>query len=238
MKLKILKPTSPSKRHYLNIKNKLTKIKTLKIKSNSTYLNIILHQKKLETISAIVYSIEYDSKKNTNVAGLFNFKFYLFFYIIAPKNLKIGYIVKIGKNAEKKIGHCMTFYSVPIGCPVFNISIKPNIQTAISKSAGTFSLLLNKTKLQSLITLNSGKKKIIANMHFGFIGVASNELFFLKQLGKSGRSRWLGKFPKVRGSAMNPVDHPNGGGEGKKSSQNKNLWGRIKNSKKGKLIHA
>ena len=226
MKLIILKPTTQSKRQYLGILNKICKIPVFKKKLNISkkLLRKINFIKKNNTVG-IIYSIEYNSKKNSNIAAVFDLKLKIFFYIIAPKNLKIGNIIKIGKEAENKIGHCKLLNKIPIGCPIYNISTNFKNIGIVSRAAGTFSILLNRSEKTVNILFSSGKKKPISKDLFGFIGIVSNEFFFFKQLGKAGRSRWLNIAPTVRGVAMNPIDHKNGGGEGKKSKKN-NFWGK------------
>jgi large subunit ribosomal protein L2 len=101
----------------------------------------------------------------------------------------------------------------------------------ISRAAGTFSKLKDKTLNYAKIELSSGEQRFISPKCYATIGIVSNELFFLTQLGKAGQSRWLNRRPTVRGVAMNPVDHPHGGGEGKKAGKGKTPWG--KPNKKG-----
>ncbi len=227
IKLVTKTPTSPSKRHYLNIFNKVCKIKVLKLKRKLVKETDMLFKNLVHIVDsnilAIVFSIEYISTRNFNVASIFDFKSRSFFYVVAPKNLKQGHIIKSGKQAEGKIGHCNKLFKFPIGCPVYNISIKNNKNSKVARTAGTFALLIGKTRKGITILLSSGKKKLISNFCCGYLGIVSNEFFFLKQIGKAGRNRWLGKKPIVRGVAMNPVDHPNGGGEGKKSPKYINL---------------
>lgn len=250
MIFRIYKPTSPSKRHYINIyfndllnkkpvlKKKLKKKAKVCGRNNSGRITIFhkggSHKKRLrlinfykERISGIIYSIEYDPNRNANIASVYNpdLKSNNFFYIIAAKNLRVGDLIKSNSEAQKKIGHCMLLKNVPLGCPIYNI------EGWISRAAGTYSVILNKTKKKAKIVLSSGKYKLVCLNSFCMIGVVSNETFFLKQLGKAGRSRWLGIRPTVKGISMNPVDHPNGGGEGKKSSKRKTPWGKIMNSK-------
>lgn len=106
----------------------------------------------------------------------------------------------------------------------------------ISRAAGAFSYLKEKTLNYATIELNSGKQKVIPIDCYATIGIVSNELKFLTKTGKAGRSRWLNRRPSVRGVAMNPVDHPHGGGEGKKSGKGKTPWGKsVKSGLKNKL---
>ena len=110
---------------------------------------------------------------------------------------------------------------IPVGSYIHNISSKLSKSAKISRSAGSFSRLKEKTLNYGVIKLSSGKHKIISSKCYATLGIVSNELFFLSQLKKAGQARWLNKRPTVRGVAMNPIDHPHGGGEGKKSGKNK-----------------
>lgn len=247
MKFIALKPISPSKRHYLNIYNKLNKKPILKSRlifsinragRNCSGKITVYHKgngvkklyrvidfKKQGYLIAIVFSLEYDPYRNSNIAAIYDINNKVFSYIIAPKNLKLGDI--IGDNLNIRIGNSLILDKVPIGCPIYNISLLPNSISKISRSAGTYSLVIDKTKIYCKLILSSGSNIFLSNKLFCNIGVVSNEFSFLKQLGKAGRSRWLNIRPTVRGVGMNCVDHPNGGGEGKKSSKNKSPWGKI-----------
>lgn len=127
----------------------------------------------------------------------------------------------------------MPISEIPIGSLIHNISTKPFKSSKVSRAAGTFSRLKEKTLKYAKIELSSGKHIILSPKCYATIGIVSNELISLTQKGKAGRSRWLNKRPVVRGVAMNPVDHPHGGGEGKKSGKGKTPWG--KTTKPGKI---
>jgi len=193
------------------------------------YRKIIFEKK---TFVGIVFSIEYDPNRNSDIASIFCYQQNKFFYVIAPKDLSVGNIIKSGSEAERKTGHSMQLGNIPVGCCIHNISFKKSIVAKISRSAGTYSVIIEKTKNHVEVLLSSGKKKHLPLESIGTIGIVSNELTFLTQLGKAGRSRWLGKRPTVRGVAMNPVDHPHGGGENKKSGKRKTPWGKSMNSRK------
>jgi large subunit ribosomal protein L2 len=177
-------------------------------------------------LEVVVYSIEYNPNRNSALISVFEIKKKFFFYLIAPNGIKIGDLLCFGSKAQEKLGHFLNLKNIPIGCPIFNISY------IFAKSAGTFAVLLSKTKNKVQVILSSGKKKQLAINSFCMLGSVSNENFFLRQLGKAGKSRWFGRKSKVKGIAMNPVDHPNGGGEGKKSSKRKSPWGKTLKSKK------
>jgi large subunit ribosomal protein L2 len=235
MILKLYKAINPSQRHYIGIKLKTTsktpQLKTkLKKKISSfgghkkRYRLIINHPK--EEYNGIIYSIEYDPNRNANIASVYNPNKNSFFYTLAPNNLNVGDIVKSNKEAQLKVGHLTTLKNISIGCPIYNVS---NI---ISKSAGTYSIIVSKYEKKVKLLLSSGKYTMLPINSYCLIGSVSNKEFLFKQLGKAGRSRWLGNKPQVKGICMNPVDHPNGGGEGKKSSKRKNPWGKVLRSKK------
>lgn len=254
MILRIYKPTTPSQRHHVSViseysekkpllKNKLKKQNRICGRNNSGKTTIFhrggSHKKRYrvlnvypERMNGIIYGIEYDPNRNSKIGAVYNEVSHTFYYTLLAKNLKIGDLVKSDLEAQEKTGHSMLLKNIPIGCPIFNISSSNKGHGWISRAAGNYSVLINKTKTKAKILLGSGKYKTISINSRCTIGIVSNELSFLRQLGKAGRSRWLGKKPVVKGIAMNPVDHPNGGGEGKKSSKRKTPWGKIIKSKK------
>jgi large subunit ribosomal protein L2 len=192
------------------------------------------HKKKYRKINfyrtnistGIVCSLEYDPNRNAYIAAIYDLSNNEFFYILAPKNLKIGDIIESGSTAEPKLGHSLPITQIPVGSYIHNISPKKSKSAQISRAAGTFSRLKKKTLNYAVIELSSGELRLLSPKCFATIGSVSNELVFLSQLKKAGQSRWLGRRPTVRGVAMNPVDHPHGGGEGKKSGNNKTPWGK------------
>ena len=249
MKFQIVKPTTPSQRNLIKIKNLNLKKKPLLKKSvkglkNSTGRNnfgkiTVYHKggghkqryrnidfKRTNNIVSVVSSIEYDPNRTAHIASIYDFFSKQYSYIIAPEKLSIGDIVKSGSNGESKLGHSLPISKIPVGSFIYNVSTKHNKRGKISRSAGTFSYLIEKTARYAKIKVSSGEQKIIPLNCHASIGTVSNELHFLTNIGKAGRSRWLNKRPKVRGVAMNPVDHPHGGGEGKKSGKNLTPWGK------------
>ena len=256
MRLIIKKPITPSQRHLIKLdRNNISKkpllkkdLKGLKNSSGKNHSGKITirfrgggQKKKYRKINffrnnsttAITCSIEYDPNRNSNIAAIYDFQLNNFFYIIAPQNLKVGDIIKTGKTAGIKIGHSLPLFEIPVGCLIHNIALKNNKHSQMSRSAGTFSRIIEKiSKTSTKIKTSSGKHKILSSKCQTTIGAVSNELHFLTQLGKAGHSRWLRKRPKVRGVAMNPIDHPHGGGEGKKSGKGYTFWG--KPTKRGK----
>jgi len=181
-----------------------------------------------ESSVGIVCSIEYDPNRNCNIAVIYNIFSKKYFYIIAQKNLKIGNIIKAGKDAEPKLGHSLPISKVPVGTYIHNVSAKMNQKAQLSRAAGTFSVLLKKMSKEARIRTSSGEQRLLSENCLATIGVVSNELFFLVNKQKAGKSRWLGIRPTVRGVAKNPHDHPHGGGEGKKSKRRAAVtpWGK------------
>lgn len=200
------------------------------------------HKKKYRKINfmrdqnsiGIAVSIEYDPYRTAFIASIYDFLNFSYFYIIAPKNLRIGDIVKSGLNAEIKIGHTLTLTKIPIGSFIHNISLKINKKAQLSRSAGTSSQLIEKNSKFCRVILSSGKQKNLPSMCCATIGTVSNEFSFFTRINKAGRNRWLNKRPTVRGVAMNPIDHPHGGGEGKTSGGRSSVtpWGKPTKNKK------
>lgn len=175
---------------------------------------------------AITCSLEHDPNRNAYIASVFDTVNSSFSYILAPKGLKVGDIVRSGSEIEPSLGSSLPISSIPIGMPIYNVSPKVGKKAQISRAAGTFSLIKEKTEKYAVIELSSGELRYISPKCFASVGEVSKELYFLTRLGKAGQSRWLNKRPTVRGVAMNPIDHPHGGGEGKKSGNSKTPWGR------------
>lgn len=256
MKFKIKKPVTKSQRHLIQlntsnlrkkplIKYKLKKLKKFSGRNNSGKITIRHqgsgHKRKFREINfnrtvastGIICSIEYDPNRNANIASVYDILKNNFFYILAPKNIKIGDIIQSGQNAQSKLGHSLPISEISVGSFIHNISPKIYKPAQISRSAGTFSKLKEKTLNYAKIELSSGEQRFISPKCYATIGTVSNEFIFLTKLGKAGRSRWLNIRPNVRGVAMNPIDHPHGGGEGKKSGKGRTPWG--KPVKKGKI---
>ena len=256
MIFKYIKPITSSQRHLIqiqfhNLKKKpmlKTKLKGFKNSNgrNNTGQITVRHKgggvkKRYRNInftrftntSCIITSLEYDPYRNAHIASVYDFINNTFFYIIAPKFLKVGDIIESGYNITTKLGNSLPISNIPVGSYIHNISINTSKHAQISRSAGTYSQLKEKTLTSAKIKLSSGKLITISPNCFAAIGIVSNENKALTKLGKAGRARWLNKRPSTRGVAMNPVDHPHGGGEGKKSGSGKTPWG--KPTKKAKL---
>ncbi len=167
-----------------------------------------------DNISAIVKTIEYDPNRSSYIVLLL-YKDGERRYIIYPKNLNIGDKVESGNNVNIKIGNCLPVYNIPVGYLVHNIELFPGKGGQLSRSAGSYSQIFSKEKKFVVIKLRSGEMRKINSNCRATLGEVGNSEYMLKRLGKAGCSRWLGIRPTVRGTAMNPVDHPHGGGEGR-----------------------
>nr|YP_008475396.1 ribosomal protein L2 [Thraustotheca clavata]AGS55512.1 ribosomal protein L2 [Thraustotheca clavata] len=166
----------------------------------------------------IVQAICYDPNRSANIANILDVEKNKNYYILAPDGLKIQDKIKSGANATLKIGNALPLNNIPIGSTIHNISLDPFSKGKLIRSAGTSAQLLQKqTNNYAKIRLNSGELRLILLSCYATLGVVSNINHKKKKLGKAGRARWLNRRPHVRGVAMNPVDHPHGGGEGKTS---------------------
>lgn len=191
---------------------------------------------RLSSTYGIVTSLEYDPNRTANIASVFDLEKKTYFYIIAPNNLAVGDTIKSGVHmTELSLGDSSTLSNIPEYSVIHCLSIKMNKPAAVTRAAGEYAILLKQCgKKHSIVQIPSGKKLVLSSKCLATIGAVSNEFNFMTKIGKAGRSRWLNKRPSVRGVAMNPVDHPNGGGEGKKSGKRYTPWGKP-NYKKKKL---
>ena len=167
-------------------------------------------------IPAEVKSIEYDPNRSAFIA-LTQFEDGDKRYIIAPSGLKIGQSVVSGKNATPEIGNALFLSEIPLGTIISNIELSPGRGASIARSAGAFAQLMARDGKFATIKLPSGETRLIMVTCMAVIGSVSNSDHQLLVSGKAGRSRWLGRRPRTRPVAMNPVDHPMGGGEGRAS---------------------
>ena len=161
-----------------------------------------------------VATIEYDPNRSANIA-LINYVDGEKRYILAPKNLEVGLEVMSGPEADIKPGNALPLANIPVGTVIHNIELKPGKGGQLVRSAGTSAQVLGKEGKYVLVRLNSGEVRLVLATCRASIGQVGNEQHELIKIGKAGRSRWLGKRPTVRGSVMNPNDHPHGGGEGR-----------------------
>ena len=167
-------------------------------------------------IPATVVSIEYDPNRTAFIA-LLNYADGEKRYIIAPQGLQVGATVISGDNVAPEIGHALQMKNMPLGTMVHNIEMQPGQGGKISRSAGSSAQLSNKETNYAVLKMPSGElRKVLINC-YATVGVVSNSDHSLQSMGKAGRNRWKGIRPRTRGVAMNPVDHPMGGGEGKAS---------------------
>jgi len=165
-------------------------------------------------IKATVKSIEYDPNRTSNIA-LIQYPDGIKAYIIAPKGLEVGMIVESGVNADIKVGNALPLANIPDGTLIHNIELKPGKGGQLVRSAGTSAQLLGKEGKYAIVRLTSGETRMILLTCRATIGTVGNGQHELIKIGKAGRKRWMGIRPTVRGSVMNPNDHPHGGGEGK-----------------------
>ena len=179
------------------------------------YREIDFYRKK-DNLKAKIERIEYDPNRSAHVA-LIKYEDGLMSYILAPNKIKIGDEVVSGKNKEIEIGNCMPLSDIPSGTDIHNIELYPNGGGKLARSAGSVAQISGKDENYCIIKLGSGEIRKIINTARATIGSVSNTDHQNIKIGKAGRNRWKGRRPSVRGVAMNPVDHPHGGGEGKTS---------------------
>lgn len=175
---------------------------------------IIDFKRNKDGIPGKVATIEYDPNRTAYIA-LINYVDGEKRYIIAPKGLKVGDVIESGPQADIKVGNALPLENIPVGTTIHNIELKPGKGGQLVRAAGTEAQLLGKEGRYVVVRLASGEMRRILGTCRATIGSVSNEDHELIKIGKAGRSRWLGRRPTVRGSVMNPVDHPHGGGEGK-----------------------
>ena len=177
---------------------------------------IIDFKRKKFGIPAKVKSVEYDPSRSSHIA-LLHYVDGEKSYIIAPKGIQVGQEVLSGKDASPEIGNSLPLSKIPLGSIIHNIELIPGNGGSIVRSAGTYAQLLAKEDKYATLKLPSGEMRLVLLTCMATIGSVSNQKHMNVILGKAGRNRWLGRRPRVRGVAMNPVDHPMGGGEGKAS---------------------
>ena len=165
-------------------------------------------------VTAVVKSIEYDPNRSSNIA-LISYMDGVKSYIIAPKGLSVGNVVESGEMVDVKVGNTMPIMNIPVGTVIHNIELKPGKGGQLARSAGGSAQILGREGKYVLIRLASGETRKILGTCRATIGVVGNEDYELVKVGKAGRTRYKGVRPTVRGSVMNPNDHPHGGGEGR-----------------------
>ena len=253
MCLRQVKPTTSSQRQLIQVNyGELSKVKPerslLKGLSNSGGRN---HQGRLTSFKkggghkrryrlvdfkrssfseATVASIEYDPNRSAFIAKVLDTSG-SYHYILAPLDLKVGAIVESGPDVPVNIGNALPLRNIPLGTMIHNIELKPGHGGQYARSAGTFVVLIQKTEdgKYAQIRLKSKEQRLVPLDCMATIGIVSNLDHGSISLAKAGRSRWLRRRPTVRGVAMNPVDHPHGGGEGKTSGGRPSVspWGKL-----------
>ena len=171
-------------------------------------------KRRKDGITAIVTAIEYDPNRSANIA-LITYKDGEKAYIIAPKGLTVGTVIESGENVDIKVGNALPIMNIPVGTVIHNIELKPGKGASLARSAGASAQILGREEKYVLIRLGSGETRRILGTCRATIGVVGNEDYSLVKIGKAGRTRHKGFRPTVRGSVMNPNDHPHGGGEGR-----------------------
>ena len=175
---------------------------------------IIDFKRDKDGIPGKVATIEYDPNRSAHIA-LIHYADGEKRYIIHPKGLKVGDIIESGPNADIKVGNALPLENIPVGTTIHNIELKPGKGGQLVRAAGAEAQVLGKDGDYVSVRLSSGEVRLIRKECRATIGQVGNVDHELVRIGKAGRARWLGRRPSVRGSAMNPVDHPHGGGEGK-----------------------
>ena len=165
-------------------------------------------------IPAVVERLEYDPNRSANIA-LVLYKDGERRYILAPKGLSAGDQIQAGVNAPIKVGNALPMRNIPVGSTVHNVELKPGKGGQIARSAGSYVQIIAREGNYVTLCLRSGKMRKVLAECSATIGEVGNSEHMLRVLGKAGASRWRGIRPTVRGTAMNPVDHPHGGGEGR-----------------------
>ncbi len=253
------RPTSPGRRHRIKISNTflykgkpyfplLKKHKGTGGRNNSGKITVrhiggghknryrlIDFKRNKDNISSIVERIEYDPNRSAYIA-LVLYKDGERRYIIYPKGLNIGDKIKSGTSISIRLGNCLPLYNIPIGSVIHNIELVPGKGGQISRSAGSYCQLLVREDKYVVIRLRSGELRKINIFCKATLGEVGNSEHMLRMLGKAGVSRLLGIRPTVRGTAMNPVDHPHGGGEGRNFGRHPvTPWGFKTKGKKTRL---
>ena len=240
MAVKKLRPTTPSQRHTIvdsyddltaNMPEKslLVSLKRSGGRNNSGKMTMRYigggHKKRYRLIDfkrdksgieGTVKSVEYDPNRTARIA-LVNYKDGEKRYILAPNGLQVGQKVLSGESATPEIGNAMLLRDIPLGTLIHNIELRPGQGGMMARSAGSYAQLAARDGKYAVLKLPSGETRMVLTTCMASIGTVSNADHIQESLGKAGRSRWMGRRPRVRGVAMNPVDHPMGGGEGRAS---------------------
>ena len=179
-------------------------------------IRIIDFKRDKHNIPATVATVEYDPSRTAHIA-LLHYADGEKRYILAPNGLKVGDKIMSGEEIAPEVGNALPLSKIPLGTIIHNVEIRPGAGAAMVRSAGSYAQLLARDGKYSTIKLPSGEMRLVLSACLATVGVVSNSDHMIVRLGKAGRKRWLGRRPRTRGVAMNPVDHPMGGGEGRSS---------------------
>lgn len=179
-------------------------------------LRLVDFKREKHGIPAVVKSIEYDPNRSARIALLFYVDGEKR-YIVAPDGLSVDQQVISGTGMAPEVGNCLPLSEIPLGTIIHNVELQPGKGGSMARSAGTYVQLLARDGKYVTLRLPSGEMRMVLSRCYATIGSVSNSDHMNVTVGKAGRSRWLGNTPRTRGVAMNPVDHPMGGGEGRKS---------------------
>ena len=242
MAIKTYKPVTPSRRFYTNVDNgditAKASVRSLLIKlpahagrnnngritsrhkeagAKKLYRIIDFKRNKLN-VPGTVAAIEYDPYRNCRIA-LINYADGEKRYILQPKGLNVGDVISSAESGlDVKVGNAMKLMSIPVGTTVHNIELKPGKGGQMVRSAGTSAQIMGRDGKYVSLRMPSSEMRLVLGECFATVGVVGNEEYINIVIAKAGRSRYMGVRPQTRGSAMNPVDHPHGGGEGKTNS--------------------
>ncbi|MFA0962584.1 50S ribosomal protein L2 [Roseivirga sp. BDSF3-8] len=179
-------------------------------------LRLIDFRRDKHGVPGIVKTVEYDPNRSARIA-LIVYADGEKRYIIAPEGIQVGQTVLSGEDIAPEVGNSLPLNKIPLGTIVHNIEIQPGKGGALVRGAGSYAQLLAREGKYATIKLPSGEMRLVLGKCYATVGSVSNQEHMNVSLGKAGRKRWLGRRPRVRGVAMNPVDHPMGGGEGRSS---------------------
>ncbi|MDC9701734.1 MAG: 50S ribosomal protein L2 [Alphaproteobacteria bacterium] len=184
-------------------------------------------------ISGVVERFEYDPNRSAFIA-LIKYEDGVSSYILAPQRLAVGDKVVSGVHVDVKFGNAMPLSSIPVGTVIHNVELKQGKGGQLARAAGTYAQLIGRDGSYVILRLNSGEQRLVRSECMATVGAVSNSDNSNQSLGKAGRNRWRGWRPSVRGVAMNPVDHPHGGGEGRSSGGRHPVtpWGKPTKGKK------
>jgi large subunit ribosomal protein L2 len=197
---------------------------------------IVDFKRRLWDVEGTVERIEYDPNRTAFIA-LIKYEDGTLAYILAPQRLGVGDAVVAAEHADIKPGNAMPLGNIPIGTIVHNIELKIGKGGAMARSAGNYAQIVGRDQGYVIVRLNSGEQRLVHGQCFGTVGAVSNPDHMNINMGKAGRSRWLGRRPHNRGVTMNPIDHPHGGGEGRTSGGRHPVtpWGKPTKGKKTRV---